>query len=137
MIPKNISNVIDCIEKYLQAARALLCARALNAQHPEVHLRLVHFIKAGELYLVALLPANPFLGSTLATRICTYRDRIGLTRNPFEINAGRHQFRGIQFSIFAATVDFGFCHSRMCQGVQTSRRADGGSGVALVCHIDT
>ena len=36
-------------EKYLQAVQALAHVKALDAEHPELHIRLVHFRKTGAL----------------------------------------------------------------------------------------
>ena len=36
--------------KYLQAAQALSRAKSLDADHPELHVRLIHFRKTGELW---------------------------------------------------------------------------------------
>ena len=41
------------VEKYLQAVQALNRARGLSEEHPELHVRLVHFKKTRKLVIYA------------------------------------------------------------------------------------
>jgi hypothetical protein len=45
VILQHLQRLAPVLEKYLQAARALVAARLLHAEHPELHIRTVEFRK--------------------------------------------------------------------------------------------